>query len=128
LSAVHLPNYQFIQVAFTFFFAASYVKGKLDLHIESGFVYWADNSTSTSYKGIHRAKIDGGSYSTVLNSGVGKGGIQGLAVDWVAGMKPPNFPVIHPLSLQIQADLQAQGAKTLTRSCIKKVGYNISLK
>ncbi|TMS22383.1 Low-density lipoprotein receptor-related protein 2 [Larimichthys crocea] len=61
------------------------VKTKLDLHIESGFVYWTDNYTSTTYRGIFRANTDGGSYSTVVNSGVGRGGIQGLAVDWVAG-------------------------------------------
>ncbi|TDG98033.1 hypothetical protein EPR50_G00214030 [Perca flavescens] len=61
------------------------IKGKLDLHIESGFLYWTDNSTSTSFRGIFRAKTDGGHYSTVLNSGVGRGGIQGLAVDWIAG-------------------------------------------
>ncbi|MEQ2184541.1 hypothetical protein GOODEAATRI_009041, partial [Goodea atripinnis] len=29
--------------------------------------------------------IDGGSFSRVISSGVGPGGIQGLAVDWVAG-------------------------------------------
>lgn len=82
-------------------FAASYsVKTKLDLHIESGFVYWTDNYTSTTYRGIFRANTDGGSYSTVVNSGVGRGGIQGLAVDWVAGMKPLNHPTfIHSQGL-----------------------------
>lgn len=63
------------------------MKGSLDLHIESGFVYWTDNSTSIAYKGIFRARTDGGSYSSVVNSGIGRRGIQGLAVDWIAGMK-----------------------------------------
>lgn len=67
----------------------------MDLHVESGFVYWADNSTSPSFRGIFRAKTDGGHYSTVLNSGVGRGGIPGLAVDWVAGMKPPDVSFIQ---------------------------------
>uniref|UniRef100_A0A3Q3BE47 Low-density lipoprotein receptor-related protein 2-like n=1 Tax=Kryptolebias marmoratus TaxID=37003 RepID=A0A3Q3BE47_KRYMA len=62
------------------------MKDRLDLHIQSGFVYWSDNSTYTSYKGIYRAKTNGGSYSRVISSGVGKRGIQGLAVDWIANL------------------------------------------
>ncbi|XP_053722161.1 low-density lipoprotein receptor-related protein 2 [Synchiropus splendidus] len=60
-------------------------KNKLDLHIASGFVYWTDNSTSISYRGIFRAKTDGGHYKAVVNSGVGRRGIQGIAVDWISG-------------------------------------------
>lgn len=86
---------------FLFAFAASYsMRGKLDLHIASGFVYFSDNSTSTSYRGIFRVNTDGGYYSRVINSGIGRGGIQGLAVDWIAGMKPPTHPFFHPLPLQ----------------------------
>lgn len=76
------------------------MKTKVDLHFESGFVYWADNSTSSTYRGIFRAKTDGGSYRSVITSGIGRGGIHGLAVDWIAGMKPLNHPFIHPLFLQ----------------------------
>uniref|UniRef100_A0A671UNK4 Low density lipoprotein receptor-related protein 2b n=1 Tax=Sparus aurata TaxID=8175 RepID=A0A671UNK4_SPAAU len=61
------------------------VKTKLDLHFESGFIYWADNSTSSTYRGIFRAKTDGASYRSVITSGIGRGGIHGLAVDWIAG-------------------------------------------
>uniref|UniRef100_A0AAQ5Z5D7 Low-density lipoprotein receptor-related protein 2 n=1 Tax=Amphiprion ocellaris TaxID=80972 RepID=A0AAQ5Z5D7_AMPOC len=57
----------------------------LDLHIDSGFVYWTDNSTYTTYRGIYRTKTDGGQYSNVVTTGIGRGGIQGLAVDWIAG-------------------------------------------
>lgn len=86
---------------FLFAFAASYsMRGKLDLHIASGFVYFTDNSTSTSYRGIFRVNTDGGYYSRIINSGIGRGGIQGLAVDWIAGMKPPTHPFFHPLPLQ----------------------------
>ncbi|XP_054913786.1 low-density lipoprotein receptor-related protein 2 isoform X1 [Poeciliopsis prolifica] len=60
-------------------------KNKVDLHIESGFVYWSEDSSYSSYGGIFRAKTNGGSYSRIINSGVGVGGIQGLAVDWIAG-------------------------------------------
>ncbi|XP_028331825.1 low-density lipoprotein receptor-related protein 2 [Gouania willdenowi] len=62
-----------------------YSKDRLDLHIASGFLYWTDNSTSSSYKGIFRAKTDGGYFSRVVSTGVGRRGIQGLAVDWIAG-------------------------------------------
>ncbi|MEQ2208192.1 hypothetical protein XENOCAPTIV_018968, partial [Xenoophorus captivus] len=52
-------------------------KNKLDLHIESGFVYWSEDSSYSSYRGIFRAKTDGGSFSRVISSGVGSRGIQG---------------------------------------------------
>ncbi|XP_076154846.1 low-density lipoprotein receptor-related protein 2 [Alosa pseudoharengus] len=61
------------------------VMDKMDLHIASGFVYWIDNSTSSTYRGINRAKTDGSQYSRIVSSGVGTGGIQGLAIDWIAG-------------------------------------------
>lgn len=67
--------------------AASYsIKNTLDLHIASEFVYWTDNSTISSYKGVFRAKTDGGLYSGVVTSGIGQRGIQGIAVDWIAGI------------------------------------------
>lgn len=79
-----------------FAFADSYnIKGKVDLHIASGFVYYTDNSTSTTYKGIYRTKTNGGTFGTVVSSGIGKRGIHGLAVDWIAGMMLPS----HPLSV-----------------------------
>ncbi|XP_051771492.1 low-density lipoprotein receptor-related protein 2 [Ctenopharyngodon idella] len=57
---------------------------KLDMHIASGFLYWIDNSTYSSYRGIYRTKTDGSRYSTVISQ-LGTGRIQGLAVDWIAG-------------------------------------------
>lgn len=70
-----------------FFLAASdSVTGIVDLHIQSGYVYYIDNSTSDSYKGIYRSKISGGYTMRLISSGIGKYGIQGLAVDWIAGM------------------------------------------
>lgn len=93
-------NYTFINLvlAFIFFFdiiASFSMWEKVDLHIASGYVYFTDNGTSTSYKGIFRSKTDGGYYSMVVHSGVGNQGIQGIAVDWIAGMKP----LIHFLFL-----------------------------
>lgn len=66
--------------------ASDSVKGMMDLHIQSGFVYYIDNSTFTSYNGIYRSKTSGGYTTRVISSGIGKLGIQGLAVDWIAGM------------------------------------------
>ncbi len=71
----------------------------MDLHVASGFIYWADNSVY-SEKGIFRANTDGGYFSSVVLSGIGRRGIHGLAVDWIAGIKPLNLPFIHLLSLQ----------------------------
>lgn len=80
------------------FFSASYViHDKVDAHIKSGYVYWTENSTYSTYKGIFKARTDGGHYTKVLPSGVGVRGIQGLAVDWIASMwqHPPTIISIH---------------------------------
>ncbi|KAK0132816.1 Low-density lipoprotein receptor-related protein 2 [Merluccius polli] len=61
------------------------LKDRLDVHIESNFVYWTENSTSSYSRGVYRAKTDGSQYSRFISSGVGRGGVQGIAVDWVAG-------------------------------------------
>lgn len=72
------------------------MRDKLDLHIASGFLYYTDNSTYTSYKGIFRTKTDGGYYSRVVSSGIGRRGIQGIAVDWIAGIYTVFIEVILP--------------------------------
>ena len=61
------------------------VMDKLDLHVASRYIYWIDNSPSGSYRGIFRAQTDGGSFTPVVNQGIGRGGIQGMAVDWISG-------------------------------------------
>ena len=85
---MNIPILLLVQMGIHFsFFSASYAnKDKLDLHIQSGFVYWTESSIYTSYRGIFRAKTNGGGYRRVVTSGVGQKGIQGLAVDWIAGM------------------------------------------
>lgn len=73
-------------------FAASYTTwDKVDLHIESGYLYFTDNGSSTYSKGIFRGKSDGGYFNPVVYSGVGNRGIPGIAVDWIAGMKKPTY-------------------------------------
>uniref|UniRef100_A0A3B3E196 Low-density lipoprotein receptor-related protein 2 n=1 Tax=Oryzias melastigma TaxID=30732 RepID=A0A3B3E196_ORYME len=62
------------------------IKGKVDLHIESGFVYWTTNGSSSYYKSIYRAKTDGAGNTEIIDSGIGIRGIQGLAVDWIANL------------------------------------------
>lgn len=63
----------------------------MDLHIESGYLYFTDNGSSTYSKGIFRGKSDGGYFNSVVSSGVGIRGIPGIAVDWIAGMKKPTY-------------------------------------
>lgn len=59
---------------------------KIDVDVPNGFIYWADNHPySNYYSGILRVKTDGSGYSHIVTSGVGVNGIQGIAVDWVAG-------------------------------------------
>lgn len=83
-------SYLYFLILFSYFaIVASYsMWDKVDLHFASGYVYFTDNGTSNSYKGIFRSKTDGGYYSMVVHSGVGERGIHGIAVDWIAGTKP----------------------------------------
>lgn len=74
----------------------------VDLHIQSGFVYYVDNSTSNLYNGIYRTKTSGGYNTRLISSGIGKLGIQGLAVDWIAGISPN---LLLPLLSVILSDL-----------------------
>uniref|UniRef100_A0AAX7TL23 EGF-like domain-containing protein n=1 Tax=Astatotilapia calliptera TaxID=8154 RepID=A0AAX7TL23_ASTCA len=64
--------------------SSDHSEAMVDAHIKSGYVYWTENSTYSTYKGIFKARTDGGHYTRVLPSGVGVRGIQGLAVDWIA--------------------------------------------
>ncbi|XP_069081387.1 low-density lipoprotein receptor-related protein 2 [Pleurodeles waltl] len=58
----------------------------VDVHMPSGFIYWCDFSSSTAAQnGIRRIKPDGSSFRTIVGSGIGRNGIRGIAIDWVAG-------------------------------------------
>lgn len=97
LFAVNHPFFVFFfSFSFSLLFAASYTTwDKVDLHIESGYLYFTDNGSSTYSKGIFRGKSDGGYFNSVVSSGVGIRGIPGIAVDWIAGMKKPtNSPFL----------------------------------
>ncbi|MBN3296498.1 LRP2 protein, partial [Amia calva] len=65
--------------------SANSAVNKTDVHVPTGFIYWVDNSIYSSTKGIYRIKTDGSWYSRVVGDGIGKNGILGIAVDWVAG-------------------------------------------
>ena len=36
--------------------------------------------------GVHRIKPDGSGYQSIIVSGIGKRGITGFTLDWIAGM------------------------------------------
>uniref|UniRef100_A0A8C4T9C2 Low-density lipoprotein receptor-related protein 2 n=1 Tax=Erpetoichthys calabaricus TaxID=27687 RepID=A0A8C4T9C2_ERPCA len=58
----------------------------VDVHMQSGFIYWCDFSSSVaSQNGIRRIKPDGSTFRNIVTSGIGQNGIRGIAVDWVAG-------------------------------------------
>ncbi|XP_029461540.1 low-density lipoprotein receptor-related protein 2 isoform X2 [Rhinatrema bivittatum] len=58
----------------------------VDVHMPSGYIYWCDfSSTVAIQNGIRRVKPDGSSFRTVIASGIGRNGIRGIAIDWVAG-------------------------------------------
>uniref|UniRef100_A0A8D0H975 Low-density lipoprotein receptor-related protein 2 n=1 Tax=Sphenodon punctatus TaxID=8508 RepID=A0A8D0H975_SPHPU len=58
----------------------------VDVHIRSGFIYWCDfSSTVTSQNAIRKIKTDGSYFRNVVTNGIGRNGIRGIAIDWVAG-------------------------------------------
>ncbi|XP_032801941.2 low-density lipoprotein receptor-related protein 2 [Petromyzon marinus] len=57
----------------------------VDVHMPSGFLYWCDHGSASTYRGIRRIKPDGSGFQTVVSSGIGPSGVAGIAVDWVAG-------------------------------------------
>ncbi|XP_033629412.1 low-density lipoprotein receptor-related protein 2-like isoform X2 [Asterias rubens] len=67
----------------------------LDVHVAEEFIYFVDNKIPFRYShvfywypmvtGIQRIKPDGSGYQEIVGTGVGTGGIQGIAVDWIAG-------------------------------------------
>lgn len=59
----------------------------VDVHMASGFIYWCDfSSTVAAQNGVRRIKPDGSGLRSLVTSGIGRNGIRGIAVDWVAGI------------------------------------------
>ena len=70
---------------------------QIDVHVARRHIYWCDPSKkSTLGSGIHRSGTDGAGYKRIISNGIGDKGIQGIAVDWVAGNS-------YPASIQDQA-------------------------
>ncbi|XP_044525030.1 low-density lipoprotein receptor-related protein 2 [Gracilinanus agilis] len=58
----------------------------VDVHMPSGFIYWCDfSSTVSSQNAIRRVKPDGSSFRNIITNGIGRNGVRGIAIDWVAG-------------------------------------------
>uniref|UniRef100_F7CLL4 Low-density lipoprotein receptor-related protein 2 n=1 Tax=Monodelphis domestica TaxID=13616 RepID=F7CLL4_MONDO len=58
----------------------------VDVHMPSGFIYWCDfSSTVRSQNAIRRIKPDGSSFRNIITNGIGRNGVRGIAIDWVAG-------------------------------------------
>ncbi|XP_010219077.1 PREDICTED: low-density lipoprotein receptor-related protein 2, partial [Tinamus guttatus] len=58
----------------------------VDVHMPSGFIYWCDfSSTAPSQNAIRKIKPDGSNFRNVITNGIGRNGIRGIAIDWVAG-------------------------------------------
>lgn len=101
-------------------FAASHTSwDKVDLHIQSGYLYFTNNVSNSYYKGIGRGKSDGGYFNLVVSSGIGIKGIPGIAVDWIAGMKKPTyspFPFITFTTRLMRKNIKGKDKKLLISS------------
>ena len=59
---------------------------QLGMHMKTGEIYLADGLYWWSRAGgVNKIKPDGSGYTSVIDSGIGSGGITGVAVDWMAG-------------------------------------------
>ena len=59
---------------------------QLGMHMKTGEIYLADGLYWWSRAGgVNKIKPDGSGYTPVIDSGIGSGGITGVAVDWMAG-------------------------------------------
>ncbi|XP_077869877.1 low-density lipoprotein receptor-related protein 2-like [Saccoglossus kowalevskii] len=58
----------------------------VDVHMEDQYIYFADfNAANRNANGIQRIKPDGSRLRNLITTGIGKNGIRGLTVDWIAG-------------------------------------------
>ena len=51
-----------------------------------GYIYWSNAArTRGATVGIHRIKPDGSGLAGVVTDGIGRNGVAGFAIDWLAG-------------------------------------------
>ncbi|XP_014669426.1 PREDICTED: low-density lipoprotein receptor-related protein 2-like isoform X2 [Priapulus caudatus] len=55
------------------------------VHVAEKWIYWCNFDDKGDKNGIHRMHPDGSNLEDIVTSGIGKNGIRGLAVDWIAG-------------------------------------------
>ena len=53
------------------------------VHMRNNSIYWCGRNTSSG-GGIYRTHPDGSGLTNIVSTGVGRRGIRGIAVDWVA--------------------------------------------
>ena len=66
---------------------------QLDVHMKNNSIYWCGKN-STSGGGIYRVHPDGSGFTDVVSTGIGRRGIRGIAVDWVASKYPGHRGVV----------------------------------
>ena len=93
------------------FFSADRATKAVDVYMAANYIYWVDARQSAQTLnlegGIHRIKPDGTGLQDILTSGIGSHSIQGLAVDWIAGVYPcivGNFGYIDLSFLLLKSD------------------------
>ncbi|XP_041374759.1 low-density lipoprotein receptor-related protein 2-like [Gigantopelta aegis] len=63
--------------------------GQIDVHVKEGLIYWTDlivkkKNRKQQLGGISRIKPDGTGFEEIITYGIGKNGIHGVAIDWIA--------------------------------------------
>lgn len=55
------------------------------VHVVENWIYWCNFDSGGKKNGIHRIHPDGSELQDIVTTGIGKSGIRGLAIDWIAG-------------------------------------------
>ena len=55
----------------------------MDFHSEENWIYWVDFEEG-KHNGIYRVQPDGTDRQHIIKDGIGKSGVRGIAIDWVA--------------------------------------------
>ena len=53
------------------------------VHMRNNSIYWSGRNGSSG-GGIYRTHPDGSGFTSVVSTGIGRRGIRGIAIDWVA--------------------------------------------
>lgn len=59
---------------------------QLAINVATRHIVWAEGELKDNTGGIGQVRPDGSDFTRIITSGIGRKGISGVAIDWIAGM------------------------------------------